>query len=267
MTSKEFEKLPAEVRQVIEDMGIDIADLEVLAHEHGGMVVGKLFETKNGENAKEDADAGKAFDEMMGMSEADGPMAGFVQFLHDIVEDVIAQSIIEKMQDDEDDDEDCGCECPMSEFSRFYAKYPREIEMMSEKMQKKPHIADEAFAEMFDVPLPAVTLTRAFTASAGPVAQVRAEHEGREDEKPFIVPVTGLLKVYAANEVEALQAVHMAVDEGYSLPVDHSCLPEVEDVYGATLAYHAGDIAENDIDGQLGGPDEPCPFHEMCGDE
>ena len=257
MTSKEFDKLPAEVRQVIEDMGIDIADLEVR----------KLFETKNGENAKENADAEKAFDEMMGMSEEDGTMAEFMQFLHDIVEDVIAPSIIEKMKNAEDGDEDRGCECPMSEFSRFYAKYPREIEMMSEKMQKKPHIADEAFAEMFDVPLPAVALTRIFTASAGPVAHVRAEHEGREDEKPFIVPVTGLLKVYAANEVEALQAVHMAVDEGYSMPVDHSCLPEAEDVYGATLAYHAGDIAENDIDGQLGGPDEPCPFHEMCGDE
>lgn len=247
MTENEFKKLPKPVQTAIKAMGLDINELKGAVDLDAGIgLIEGAFDMN-------DADK-KRFENAIGASEEDNPVASFMEFLDEMFDTDNTHA-----KDDTDEDTDAD-DCPMRRFLDYTVEYHDRTPLLMKAIRKNPDVADEVFASMFDVNVEYVTMAKHVIAHD-------AVPEKTPDGKVFIVPVHALIKVYAHDENEAHAKVVAAVEEDGAVPANIDGVSDAEEIYGTTCAYSMGDIHEDDIDAVLHDKDDnedSCPLSSMC---
>lgn len=154
---------------------------------------------------------------------------------------VIGAGIVHAHDDDENDDFDLN-ECKVCDAKNECPNLAMVIDRVAEFV--KLGVKDPAIiAKIFDTD---VETARGITSAA--VAKVNAPKHDDDEKRDIIVPVSLLVKVSAVDEKAARESVIASIKDGALFASDGEGVANIEDVYGATLAYEHGHITDDMMD-------------------
>lgn len=157
---------------------------------------------------------------------------------------VIGAGVIHAHDNDDDDDFDLS-ECKTCDAKNECPNLAAVIDHVAEFV--KLGVKDPAIiAKILDTD---VETARGITSAA--VSKVNAPKCNADEKRNIIVPVSLLVKVSAVDEKAARESVITSIKDGALLASDGEGVANIEDVYGATLAYEHGHITDDMMDGMV----------------